>query len=104
MFDITEFSAIINPPQCGILAVGSGRPVIGNLLLNYFIGILFYNHVFVIALNGKPQTFMTATLSYDSRAISESAASDFLETLQGLLQTPASLLLTPSTQKKRVSN
>lgn len=47
---------------------------------------------------------MTATLSYDSRAISESAASDFLETLQGLLQIPASLLLTPSANKKRVAN
>lgn len=84
MFDISEFSAIINPPQCGILAIGSGRPV--------------------IALNGKPQTIMTATLSYDSRAISESAASDFLETLQGLLQTPASLLLTSPANKKRASN
>uniref|UniRef100_A0A2H8TUF6 Dihydrolipoamide acetyltransferase component of pyruvate dehydrogenase complex n=1 Tax=Melanaphis sacchari TaxID=742174 RepID=A0A2H8TUF6_9HEMI len=84
MFDISEFSAIINPPQCGILAIGSGRPV--------------------IALNGKPQTIMTATLSYDSRAISESAASDFLETLQGLLQTPASLLLTSTATKKRASN
>jgi len=35
MFDISEFSAIINPPQCGILAIGSGLPIIGNLLLNY---------------------------------------------------------------------
>lgn len=25
MFGIAEFSAIINPPQCGILAVGGGR-------------------------------------------------------------------------------
>jgi len=47
---------------------------------------------------------MTATLSYDSRAISESAASDFLETLQGLLQAPASLLLTSPANKKRASN
>lgn len=84
MFDISEFSAIINPPQCGILAIGSGRPI--------------------IALNGKPQTIMTATLSYDARAISESAASDFLETLQGLLQAPASLLLTSPAAKKRASN
>ncbi|CAI6344457.1 unnamed protein product [Macrosiphum euphorbiae] len=84
MFDISEFSAIINPPQCGILAIGSGRSV--------------------IAINGKPQTIMTATLSYDSRAISESAASNFLETLQGLLQTPASLLLTSPANKKRASN
>ncbi|XP_050521722.1 dihydrolipoyllysine-residue acetyltransferase component of pyruvate dehydrogenase complex-like [Daktulosphaira vitifoliae] len=83
MFNISEFSAIINPPQCGILAIGSGRPV--------------------IALNGKPQSIMTATLSYDSRAISESAASDFLETLQDLLQTPASLLLTKQTRKVHVS-
>lgn len=60
--------------------------------------------MYVTALNGKPQTFMTATLSYDSRAISESAASDFLETVKDLLQTPASLLLTPSTNKKRVFN
>lgn len=35
MFDISEFSAIINPPQCGILAIGSGRTIIGNILLNY---------------------------------------------------------------------
>lgn len=41
MFDITEFSAIINPPQCGILAIGSGRPVIGNLLLICLIDTLF---------------------------------------------------------------
>jgi len=47
---------------------------------------------------------MTATLSYDSRAISESAASDFLETLQGLLQAPASLLLISPSNKKRASN
>lgn len=32
MFDISEFSAIINPPQCGILAIGSGRPIIGIIL------------------------------------------------------------------------
>jgi pyruvate/2-oxoglutarate dehydrogenase complex dihydrolipoamide acyltransferase (E2) component len=33
MFGIGHFSAIINPPQCGILAVGSGRPVIGEKTL-----------------------------------------------------------------------
>lgn len=46
---------------------------------------------------------MTATLSYDARAISESAASDFLETFRGLLQSPASLILS-SANKQRVSN
>lgn len=29
MFGITEFSAIINPPQCSILAVGGGKAIIG---------------------------------------------------------------------------
>lgn len=30
MFGIKEFSAIINPPQTAILAVGTGRDVLGN--------------------------------------------------------------------------
>jgi len=80
MFGITEFSAIINPPQCGILAVGGG--------------------ISVIDIHGKPVTKMTATLSYDARAISESAASDFLETIQQLLQNPASILIGSSPQKR----
>lgn len=31
MFDISELSAITNPPQCGILVIGSGQPIIGNI-------------------------------------------------------------------------
>lgn len=27
MFGISEFNAVINPPQCAIMAVGSGREV-----------------------------------------------------------------------------
>ena len=30
MYGIAEFSAIINPPQCAILAVGGSRLVLGN--------------------------------------------------------------------------
>ena len=30
MYGISEFSAIINPPQCGILAVGGSRLVVGT--------------------------------------------------------------------------
>ena len=30
MFGITEFSAIINPPQCAILAVSSGIATLGK--------------------------------------------------------------------------
>jgi hypothetical protein len=30
MYGVDEFSAIINPPQCGILAVGGSRLVLGK--------------------------------------------------------------------------
>lgn len=36
---------------------------------------------------------MTSTLSYDARAISESAAADFLEIFQLLLENPANILI-----------
>ena len=32
MFGITQFSAIINPPQCAILAVSSGIATIGKCI------------------------------------------------------------------------
>ena len=34
MFGISEFSAIINPPQCGILAVGGSRLALGRFWIN----------------------------------------------------------------------
>lgn len=43
---------------------------------------------------------MTAMLSYDARAISESAAADFLETLQFLLENPAAILSGGNIKKK----
>lgn len=68
MFGVDEFSAIINPPQCGILAVGGGRSE--------------------VALDGSTETWLTCTLSYDARAISETAAAAFMETLSALLTKP----------------
>ncbi|KAI9555862.1 hypothetical protein GHT06_018379 [Daphnia sinensis] len=73
MYGISEFSAIINPPQCAILAVGGSRLELGD--------------------DGKPTTVMSATLSYDGEAISPLAAATFMSTLQGLLESPQSLLL-----------
>ncbi|XP_065211325.1 pyruvate dehydrogenase protein X component-like [Planococcus citri] len=73
MFGISEFSAIINPPQCAILAVGGGRQFVD--------------------INKNAKTKMTSTLSFDSRAISESAAADFLETVQWLLQNPVNIVI-----------
>lgn len=37
MFGIKEFSAIINPPQTAILAVGAGREELGNFCEKRFV-------------------------------------------------------------------
>lgn len=76
MFGISEFSAIINPPQAAILAVGAGekRPVVkGDAIV--------------------PATVMTATLSVDHRVIDGALGAQFLATLKGLIEEPLSLLL-----------
>jgi pyruvate dehydrogenase E2 component (dihydrolipoamide acetyltransferase) len=77
MFGTQEFSAILNPPQSGILAVGaaSDRPVVDN-------GELAVGKV------------MTITLSCDHRAIDGALAAVFLDRLQKLLENPASILAT----------
>lgn len=68
MFGISEFSAVINPPQTAILAIGGSQLVLGE--------------------NGKPETKMTVTLSYDSRVVDESEASQFLEVFQEVMENP----------------
>ncbi|KAJ1521236.1 hypothetical protein ONE63_002921 [Megalurothrips usitatus] len=73
MFGITEFSAIINPPQVGILAVGGGRPELDG--------------------EGQPKTMMTATLSYDRRAVDEVQVSNFLEAVQRNLENPNMMIV-----------
>jgi len=76
MYGVTEFVAIINPPQAAILAVG---------------GIL---NVPVIR-NGQvvPGKIMNVTLSADHRVIDGVAGAEFLKTLQNFLESPASLLV-----------
>jgi pyruvate dehydrogenase E2 component (dihydrolipoamide acetyltransferase) len=76
MFGISEFSAIINPPQACILAVGAGekRAVVKNDQL-------------AIA------TVMSATLSCDHRVVDGALGAQFLATLKGILEEPLSLLL-----------
>jgi pyruvate dehydrogenase E2 component (dihydrolipoamide acetyltransferase) len=76
MFGIAEFSAIINPPQAAILAVGAGekRAVVKNDQL-------------AIA------TVMSATLSCDHRVVDGALGAQFLATLKGLLEDPLGLML-----------
>ena len=76
MFGIPEFSAIINPPQGAILAVGAGekRAVVKN-------------DAIVIA------TMMTVTLSCDHRVVDGALGAEFLATLKGIIEEPLSLML-----------
>lgn len=80
MFGITEFSAVINPPQGAILAVGGGIPtVVPSTDPN--------------DKTPKIQTLMTARLSADRSKVDEPTASLFLQTLQRYLSNPHLLLL-----------
>ncbi len=76
MYGIKQFDAILNLPQVGILAVGTAeqRPVVRNGQL---------------AL----ATLMTITLTADHRVIDGAVAAQFVQTLQGLLEEPAAMLL-----------
>jgi len=76
MFGISEFSAIINPPQAAILAVGAGekRAVVKG-------------DAIVVA------SVMTVTLSCDHRVVDGALGAEFLSTLKGIIEAPLSLML-----------
>lgn len=76
MFGIKEFSAIINPPQTAILAVGAGeqRPVVKDGAL-------------------AVATVMSCTLSCDHRVVDGAVGAEFLAALKPLIEDPLSLLL-----------
>jgi pyruvate dehydrogenase E2 component (dihydrolipoamide acetyltransferase) len=76
MFDIDEFTAIINPPDACILAVGSiiqkpivkdGQIVIGNM--------------------------MKVTLSCDHRVVDGASGAQFLQTLKSILENPVKMIV-----------
>lgn len=71
MFGISEFSAVINPPQACILAVGGTRAE-----LRLSDGLL------------QTQQLMTVTLSSDGRLVDDELASRFLERFRSNLERP----------------
>jgi len=85
MFGITEFSAVINPPQGAILAVGGG---VKNVVMNT-------PYVEGSEQQEKPgiKTVMTARLSADRRVVDEATVSLFLSTLKCYLNKPELLML-----------
>lgn len=76
MFDVENFAAIINPPEAGILAVGSARevPVVENGQV-------------------KPGWRMKATISVDHRVSDGAEAAQFMQTLAGFLENPVRMLV-----------
>ena len=76
MFGVTSFSAIINPPQAGILAVSAGqqRAVVKNGAL-------------AIA------TVMTCTLSVDHRVVDGALGAEWLAAFKAIIEDPLSLML-----------
>ncbi|MGL4426433.1 MAG: pyruvate dehydrogenase complex dihydrolipoamide acetyltransferase [Alphaproteobacteria bacterium] len=76
MYGVQSFSAILNPPQACILAVGAGekRPVVrGNAIV--------------------PATMMTVTLSVDHRVVDGAVAAKFLQIFKAFVEKPVTMLL-----------
>jgi pyruvate dehydrogenase E2 component (dihydrolipoamide acetyltransferase) len=75
MFDIDQFTAVINPPEAGILAVGTieQKPVVhqGELV---------------------PRRRMRVTMSCDHRVIDGATGAAFLRTLKTMLENPLALV------------
>lgn len=76
MFGIEEFTAIINPPNACILAVGAIRDI-------------------PVIENGEivPGKRMKVTLSSDHRIVDGAKAAQFLNTVRNLIENPLSMLL-----------
>jgi pyruvate dehydrogenase E2 component (dihydrolipoamide acetyltransferase) len=76
MFDVTEFTAIINPPESAILAVGSVQST-------------------PVVVDGQVRAGqrMRVTMSSDHRVIDGALAAQFLAEVRRLLETPVSLFV-----------
>ncbi len=76
MFGVREFSAVINPPQAAILAVGAGekRPVVRGDALDI-------------------ATVMSVTLSADHRIVDGAVGARWLQAFRGAIENPVTMLL-----------
>jgi pyruvate dehydrogenase E2 component (dihydrolipoyllysine-residue acetyltransferase) len=76
MFDIDEFTAVINPPEAGILAVGAITP-----------------KPTVVDGQVVPRRRLRVTMSCDHRVIDGATGAAFLRTLKQMLENPLAMLL-----------
>jgi pyruvate dehydrogenase E2 component (dihydrolipoyllysine-residue acetyltransferase) len=72
MFGVEQFTAVLNPPQAAILAVGATtqQPVVRGDAI-------------------EPRPLMTMTLTVDHRAVDGAEAADFLRTVKSFVEEPA---------------
>jgi pyruvate dehydrogenase E2 component (dihydrolipoyllysine-residue acetyltransferase) len=75
MFDIDQFTAVINPPEAGILAVGS----IGQKAVVHEDKVV-------------PRRRMRVTMSCDHRVIDGATGAAFLRTLKAMLENPLAMV------------
>jgi pyruvate dehydrogenase E2 component (dihydrolipoamide acetyltransferase) len=76
-YDVEEFSAIINPPEAGILAVGSAKKV----------PVVLEDGSLSVGIH------MKATVSIDHRVSDGAEAAEFMKSLKELLEHPMRLLI-----------
>jgi len=76
MYGIEEFTAIINPPNAAIMAVGAIRDV-------------------PVVVNGQvvPGKRMKVTLSSDHRVVDGATCAEFLNTVRKFLENPTTMLV-----------
>ncbi|MDB4176538.1 pyruvate dehydrogenase complex dihydrolipoamide acetyltransferase [Schleiferiaceae bacterium] len=76
MFGVEQFTAIVNPPDAGILAVGGIKQV-------------------PVVKDGQvvPGNVMKVTLSLDHRAADGASGAAFLQTVKGFLENPVTMLV-----------
>ncbi len=76
MFGVKHFTAVINPPQAAILAVGAGEP-----------------RAIIVSGEVTAATVMTVTLSCDHRAIDGALGARLLSAFKTYIEYPPSMLL-----------
>ncbi|MEP6847980.1 MAG: 2-oxo acid dehydrogenase subunit E2, partial [Acidobacteriota bacterium] len=76
MFGIKEFTAIINPPEAGILAIGGAQPT-------------------PVVRDGEIviRSIMYVTMSCDHRVVDGATGAKFLQTFKQMLEDPITMLL-----------
>lgn len=72
MFGISSFSAVINPPQSCILAIGGAQTVLDA--------------------ECQPQTLLSVTSSVDARVIDDALAAEFLQCFREVMENPGLML------------